>query len=260
MKPTSTLLLALLLCGSAFVRAADPAAYQPEAGSKTETNKKPVWAFTPNPSLPNVLILGDSISIGYTLQVRELLKGKANVFRPVSANGASAVNCQGTTIGAEQIDQWLAGPKWSVIHFNWGLHDLKHVTKAGTSQNSNSAADPVQATIEEYSQNLEGIIGKLRTTGAQLIFATTTPVAPGTTSPLREVDAPARYNAAALKVMKAHGITVNDLFAVCEPRLEELQLPRNVHFKPEGSTALARQVATTIEAALPKTATKPKTP
>ncbi len=33
------------------------------------------------PGLPRVLLIGDSISIGYTLQVRELLKGKANVHR-----------------------------------------------------------------------------------------------------------------------------------------------------------------------------------
>lgn len=50
--------------------------------------------------------------------------------------------------------------------------------------------------------------------------------------------------------MKAHGIAVNDLFAFCEPRLEGLQMPRNVHFKAEGSAALAHQVAIAIEAAL----------
>jgi hypothetical protein len=32
-----------------------------------------VWTFTPDPALPDVLILGDSISIGYTPLVRQLL-------------------------------------------------------------------------------------------------------------------------------------------------------------------------------------------
>ena len=35
-----------------------------------------------NPALPRVLLIGDSISIGYTLPVRELLDGRANLHRP----------------------------------------------------------------------------------------------------------------------------------------------------------------------------------
>jgi hypothetical protein len=50
--------------------------------------------------LPNVLILGDSISIGYTPFVQEYLKGRANVFRPMLENGKPE-NCAGTTKGVE---------------------------------------------------------------------------------------------------------------------------------------------------------------
>src|SRR5262245_1601153 len=50
--------------------------------------------------LPRVLIIGDSISIGYQPALREALKGKANVHRP-------ATNCGPTTRGVEQIEQWL---------------------------------------------------------------------------------------------------------------------------------------------------------
>lgn len=250
-------MVAALLLTTRLSTAADPSPTKakPEAGSRAEVKKGVNWTFTPNPSLPNVLILGDSISIGYTLQVRALLQGKANVYRPTSPDGTKPVNCSGTTSGVKSVDQWLSGHKWSVIHFNWGLHDLKHVASPGSSQNTNSPSDPVQATVEEYSRNLETIVAKLEATGARLIFATTTPVAPGTTNPLREVDAPGRYNAAALKIMQARGIAVDDLFAFCEPQLDKLQLPKNVHFTPAGSQALATQVAKAIEAeliALPK--------
>src|SRR6187431_2512086 len=51
--------------------------------------------------LPRVLIIGDSISIGYQVPLREALKGKANVHRP-------GTNCGPTTRGVEQIEQWLA--------------------------------------------------------------------------------------------------------------------------------------------------------
>lgn len=222
-------------------------AYEPEAGSKEEMAERSNWSITPDPALPNVLILGDSISIGYTLGVRKLLAGKANVFRPLSADGSQPENCEGSTAGIKNIDRWLAGQKWSVIHFNWGLHDMKHV---GESAKSGTESDPVQAPVEDYTRNLETILGKLEATGAKLIFATTTPVAPGTTNPYRDPEAPARYNAAALDIIKDRGIAIDDLFSFCEPRLAKLQLPRNVHFKPAGSKALARQVAAAVEAAL----------
>ena len=228
---------------------------QPETvTSAVEQEEEASWTFTPDPKLPNVLILGDSISIGYTREVRKLLAGKANVYRPMGPNGKRPANCSGTTAGVKQIDQWLKGTKWDVIHFNWGLHDMKHVKEPGADATSNSPDSPVQATVEKYVENLDAIVGKLKATQARLIFATTTPVVPGTTNPLREPDAPATYNAAALKIMQANSITVNDLFGYCQPHLEEWQLPKNVHFKPVGSAALARKVAAEIEKTLGSTA------
>ncbi|PQO42600.1 SGNH/GDSL hydrolase family protein [Blastopirellula marina] len=212
--------------------------------------KKGVWAIEPDPALPNVLILGDSISIGYTLQVRKALEGKANVFRPHTADGTKAENCSGTTKGVEAIDRWLGDRKWDVIHFNWGLHDLKHVTEPGGNKVSKAASDPVQATVEQYAQNLEQIVAKLKATDAKLIFATTTPVPAGTSGVLREPEAPPKYNAAAVKIMQANGIEVDDLFAFCQPRLAELQRPKNVHFTDKGSQELANQVSAAIEKAL----------
>ncbi|MDE2954799.1 MAG: SGNH/GDSL hydrolase family protein, partial [Gemmatimonadota bacterium] len=72
------------------------------------------------PGLPRVLIIGDSISIGYTVPVRELLKGKANLHRPLT-------NCGPTKRGTEEIENWLGDGSWDVIHFNWGLHDIVYM-------------------------------------------------------------------------------------------------------------------------------------
>ena len=212
----------------------------PEKGSIAE-KAKANWQFEPDPALPNVLILGDSISIGYTLGVRKALAGKANVFRPMS--GTQPANCSGTTSGVTQIDQWLGDKKWDVIHFNWGLHDLKHVESPGSSNASDNPANPPQATVEVYAKNLAQIVTRLKATGARLVFATTTPVAPGTSKPAREPEAPPKYNAAALALMKEHGIRINDLFGFCNPQLEKLQIPKNVHFTQAGSEALAGEVA-----------------
>ena len=198
---------------------------------------------------PRVLILGDSISIGYTPHVRQSLKDVAFVTRPMR-NHRNAENCQGTKHGVQRIDQWLAmgGKPWDVIHFNFGLHDLKHVD-AETGKNSNRAEDPQQSSPELYEKQLREMVVKLKRTGAHLIFATTTPVPEGV-RPYRHPDAPSTYNDIARKIMDENQIEINDLFALANERLDEWQQPANVHFKPAGSEALAAEVAKRIRAAL----------
>lgn len=205
----------------------------------------PKWFFTQtNEELPNVLLLGDSISIGYTKFVQELLEGKANVYRPLNKKGG-AENCEGTTKGAKSIDRWLGDKKWDVIHFNFGLHDLKHVDPV-TGKNSKKPEDPQQADLKGYKKNLEMIVQKLRATQARLIFATTTPYPDKPGGPLRRANQPKKYNRVALKIMKKNDIVINDLYSFALPRLTELQQPNNVHFSKEGSRALAEQVATKV--------------
>ena len=235
---TATLLAAALLCLP--LRAAD----------KPSTKPVVQWTFAADPALPNVLILGDSISIGYTLQVRQLLQGKANLYRPLTANGKGPENCSGTTYGLAHLDRWLGDRHWAVIHFNFGLHDLKHVKKPGDETMSTDLQDPQQATVEAYEKNLRVIVAKLKATHAKLIFATTTPVPEGAKG--RTSDMPPRYNEAALRVMKENDIAVDDLSALVTPKLATYQLSKDVHYRAEGYAVLAKQVATVVEEALPR--------
>jgi len=207
----------------------------------------------PNPDyrpLPRVLLLGDSISIGYTDAVRQRLAGVAEVSRPMLENGG-AENCEGTTRGVARIDAWLraGGGGWDVVHFNFGLHDLKHVDPR-TGRNSDDSTHPPQASAETYERNLRAIVAELERCGASLVFATTTPVPPGGVRPYRAMDDVARYNAIATAIMTEHGIAVDDLYAFALPRLAEIQQPVNVHFTPAGSRALAEQVAQSVQRAL----------
>jgi acyl-CoA thioesterase-1 len=208
--------------------------------------------------LPNVLILGDSISIGYTPFVQEYLKGKANVFRPLFEDGKPE-NCQGTTNGVENIDRWLnsgkksgvsnSGSQWDVIHFNFGLHDIKHVDPV-TGKNSQNPKHPQQANRKQYKKNLEFIVEKLKATGAKLIFATTTPYPDSVEGPLRKPGMPQKYNQVAVKIMNKNGILINNLHAFMVPRMAELQRPNNVHFTEEGSRELAKKVVERINEVL----------
>lgn len=217
--------------------------YNPEEGSD-ELLKKQKVKIPYDKNLPDVLIIGDSISIGYTPFVAQLLKGKANVIH-------NKGNSQGTTNGLTQLSSWLGNKKWAVIHFNFGLHDLKHVTEAGTSKNSNSFDDPQQADLATYTKNLSVITEKLKNTGSPLIFATTTPYPDGVKPARLPADA-VKYNEKAIEIMKKNDVQVNDLYNHILPHLKQLQKPVNVHFSSEGSLYLARKVAKEILAKLPK--------
>jgi acyl-CoA thioesterase-1 len=199
---------------------------------------------------PRVLILGDSISIGYTERVRALLGGEAVVVRPMDHRGRPE-NCGGTTDGLEHLERWLAlgGGRWDVIHFNFGLHDLKRVDPE-TRRPSDDPDDPRQAGPDRYEEQLRRIVGRLHSTGAALVFATTTPVPPGRVRPHRDAGDPARYNAVARRVMAERGVAVDDLYGLVTPRLKEL-LPRaNVHFEAAGYDLLAAAVAEHVRRAL----------
>ncbi|MBT3374400.1 MAG: SGNH/GDSL hydrolase family protein [Lentisphaerae bacterium] len=182
--------------------------------------------------LPRVLLIGDSISMGYTIPTRGLLDGKANVHR-IPTNGGD------TNRGINSIEKWLGEKKWDVIHFNWGLHDLKRMD--GKTHG---------VSLEQYAKNLGQLVARLKKTGAKLIWASTTPVPEGELKPARSDADVVAYNAAAGAVMGANGVAIDDLYAFALPILGEIQRPVNVHFFPDGSKKLAGKVASMIEGAL----------
>jgi hypothetical protein len=100
-------------------------------------------------------------------------------------------------------------------------------------------------------ENLKKLVAQLKTTGAKLIWAATTPV-PEKCSPPRTNDDVIAYNAVAKKIMEANGVAIDDLYAFVLPRMKELQIPNNVHFTPAGYQALAQVAAKSIEAQLAK--------
>jgi lysophospholipase L1-like esterase len=187
---------------------------------------------TANP-LPRVLLIGDSITLGYAPTVAKLLKSRADVH-------VIPENARATSHGVERLEAWLGAERWDVIHFNWGLHDLARTRGAGR-----------QVPLARYIANLRVLTARLAATGARLIWADTTPVpAPGSVDPRRSAADVARYNRAAREVMHAAKIRVNPLYDVAIGRLRELQIERNVHFRPEGYALLGRAVAEAIEAEL----------
>ena len=202
------------------------------------SKKGPLQQVEDVEGLPRVLLIGDSISIGYTLQVREMLKGKANVHRPPT-------NCAATIHGLKGVDQWLEiggkDKKWDVIHFNWGLHDLKYMGPKGQN-----LADPKAKTSRqqvppaEYEKNLRRLVKRLQKTGARLIWRNTTPVPEGAKG--RVPGHSAEYNEIAAKVMKEMKVEVHDLYSFAKKNASRIQRKADVHYTKEGSLELAREV------------------
>ncbi len=195
-----------------------------------------------NVDLPNVLIIGDSISIGYTPYVTQILKSKAIVKH----NGGNA----GPTIrGIANIENWLGTNKWDVIHFNWGLWDIY-----GWEYMKEDRSPSM------YEKRLEQLVIRLKKTGAKLIWGTTTPVCPSSeVSMLKRFNSDTKitptterlYLDAALGVMKKYEIQVNDLHALMSPELKRYAIAANdVHYTEEGCEKLGRQVAEAIEKAI----------
>ena len=182
------------------------------------------WDFVAdNPKLPRVLLIGDSVSRGYTQAARKELAGKANVHR-------APANCGPTASGLKNLDAWLGDGKWDLIHFNFGIHDR---------------ATPVA----DYTARLEQLVGRMKKTGARLVWASTTPI-PDTADGKQKAASIVERNAAAAKVMAAHGVPTDDLFAAITPHLAEMQNPNDVHFNAKGYDFLGRKVAESIAKAL----------
>ena len=179
--------------------------------------------------LPRVLILGDSISIGYTLDTRRLLEGQANVHR-------AAENCGPTTRGLQRLSAWLGD-------------DLKYMDAAGKLVKVEDGEQQVPPA--EYEKNLRQLCRRLKATNAKLIWCATTPVPEGAQG--RIVGDAKAYNEVAARVVAeelGEIATTNDLYRFCMPRLSKIQRPANVHFTKDGSAQLAAQVAEAIRARL----------
>lgn len=192
----------------------------------------------------NVLIIGDSISLGYTPFVKVALSQKAIVKH-------NKGNAEFTSYGLQNLDGWLGNEKWDVIQFNWGLWDLcyRDTAQVTSPKNLDKVNGVLTTSLEIYKSNLEAIIKRLKKTNAKLIFVTTTYV---------PEDEPGRYskdvfvyNNIALKIMRKNHIQVTDLYETSVEAHKKFGMDdKNVHYKKEGYEMLSKVIVQGIEKAL----------
>lgn len=195
--------------------------YLPLHKADKAAGRSNAWDFVADdPKLPRVLLIGDSVSRGYTQAVRKALAGKVNVHR-------APANCGPTASGVKNIEVWLGDGKWDLIHFNFGIHDRN-------------------TPLADYTQRLEQLVVRMKQTGAKLVWASTTPI-PDTPDGKQKAVSIIERNAAAAELMKKHGIATDDLFTAITPNLGTMQNPNDVHFNAEGYHFLGKQVADSIQ-------------
>lgn len=182
--------------------------------------------------MKKIILIGDSIRVGYQETVRDELAGTAEICW-VEQNGGN------TQKVLDHLDEWVISQKPDVVHINCGLHDLKK------EFGSEEAAIPLDA----YEANVREILRKLsQETDATVVWAATTPVNEDWHHERKgfdrfEADVTA-YNRAATQAAQDMGVAVNDLFAVVtDAGRDEYLTPDGVHFTPEGCVLLGKAVA-----------------
>lgn len=195
---------------------------------------------------PHILIIGDSISIGYTPFVEKHFSGKATIVH-------NPGNAQHTATGLKKIEEWLGNEQWDVVQFNWGLWDLcyRH-PDSKVYGNRDKKNGKITHAVDEYAANLDSIISILKNrTNAKLIFVTTTYVPENEAG--RQTTDVIRYNEAAKKVVKKYAIPVNDIYE------QSISIHKkfgkgsdDVHYSSEGYEALSKLINGFLEAEIYK--------
>jgi|TARA_R110000744_G_scaffold262470_2_gene377045 lysophospholipase L1-like esterase len=198
------------------------------------------------PKEPKILIIGDSISIGYFSKVKEALATKAIVMH-------NPGNAQHTGTGLEKIKDWIGKEDWDIIQFNWGLWDLcyRH-PDSKVYGNRDKTKGTLTNDLQTYRQNLEELVSILKTsTSAKLIFVTTTYV------PVNEAgrfsEDVVKYNAVAKSVMKKNGIIINDIYKKSIAIHHKNGLgDQDVHYNKEGYNELGELIVPVLNKTLKK--------
>lgn len=186
--------------------------------------------------MTKVILVGDSIRMGYQDIVRRELAGEAEVWGPTQ-NGGNSQKVR------ENLDEWVISQEPSVVHLNCGLHDLKK--EFGASERA--------IPLAQYETNVREVLRRLVSeTEAKIVWAATTPVNEKwhhENKPFDRFKADvAAYNEVSSAIAIELGIPIDDLFAVImDAGRDDYLTPDGVHFTEAGCELLGKAVAGLIK-------------
>ncbi|MBR6793656.1 MAG: SGNH/GDSL hydrolase family protein [Clostridia bacterium] len=181
--------------------------------------------------MKKIVLLGDSIRMGYDKYVKTALEGVAEVYYP-------SENCKFTQNVLRMIGSWSS--EWpreeiDLVHWNVGGWDLLHLDEAALS------------TPEYYGYMIGRIDRKLRELfpGAKIVFALTAHVnESGNTASHGRYNAEIeQYNQVAIDALKQSGTRINDLYTISVLAAERGAMSdRSHYYTDEGRRLLGGQV------------------
>ena len=184
------------------------------------------------------VLIGDSIRMGYQPLVQKKLEGEVEVWGP-------AQNCRHSLWALDHFQEWVADQNPDVLHFNFGIHDA-----------SIQADGKHQIILDQYRLCFQRFVDKAKALAhTQLIWATTTPLyTPEEGAPMnlwskREVAEVDLYNAAAMEIVEAEGIRVDDLHQVIlDNDFSKCLVEDGCHMTEFGNETLSDAVAEAVRA------------
>ena len=213
--------------------------------------------------MKNMLLVGDSIRLGYAPFVQKKLQGRMNVYSP-DDNGRFA---QYTLRVLSDWKSKMSLPEIHVVHWNNGLWDVLHLSNgiqpvddgeaAGKTAGHGSGSGEYQHEEEPltppeiYAYMLKRVLTRIRTLfpAAEVIFATTTPVLEGK-NPwgfYRSNAEIQQYNAIARETLVPRGVRIHELGKFAEEHCSTLHRDW-VHYDDEGCSLLAGKIVSYLEA------------
>lgn len=222
-------------CANAQTQTSSPAAAA--AAKEGMPANGGTWGYrpvaNPDPALPWVLLIGDSVTNGYGGRVVKQLDGKANVDLWITPAwlGPELFQSAPTIVGMRP---------YRVIHFNEsGLH----------------AWAPGRIPEGQYGPLMRRYLQLLHKAApqAQLIWATTTPMtAVGAVGKLDDLDKLiAERNQLCKAIMLSEGIPIDDLYGLLLPHLD-LAAGDRAHWTDRGYSVLADAASSSISTELQK--------
>lgn len=198
--------------------------------------------------MKKVLLIGDSIRLGYQPNVISELEGEfyvwgndennrfakytlnelGRIFNAFSKNNTEKVDAALLTPTAE-LNKDIVYP--DIIHWNNGLWDTSIVCPE----------DGPFTPIPEYIDYMAKILRELRKVTGKIIFATTTPVKPENPNQKNEIIT--EYNKHIVDFMNKEGVVINDLNALVSENTDEYISADNIHLSEAGKDACAKQIA-----------------
>ena len=186
--------------------------------------------------MKKIVLIGDSIRMGYDKYVKDALDGTADVFYPTE-------NCKFAEYVLRFAHEWKREGDWGddvdLVHWNAGLWDALELF-----------GDEPLTSLDYYKEAIARIDRRLRMLfpKAKIVFATSTNVNEKKSNPnfTRHNSTIEKYNETALYALSGTDTVINDLYSLTKSFSDSFRSDWVHFYTPEGTEAIGGRVLSVI--------------